>query len=177
MVPPWKLKQLDHIVIRCHNFQKMFDFYTNVLGCTVDQPKEENIGRMGGALSHLRAGDATMIDLLSYDPSHLTSEGQEAVKKMHSGGMGVSKDKNDGDVSKIDFSAEKTTLDHFCIRCEPFDEKAVLAFLNDQGISVIGRGQRKGADGVGPSVYIADPEGNVIELKGPPGQPSIEDKK
>jgi predicted Fe-S protein YdhL (DUF1289 family) len=26
---------------------------------------------------------------------------------------------------------------------------------------------RKGAQGVGPSVYIEDPEGNVIELKGP----------
>ena len=26
-----------------------------------------------------------------------------------------------------------------------------------------------GADGMGPSIYITDPEGNVVELKGPPG--------
>jgi hypothetical protein len=28
---------------------------------------------------------------------------------------------------------------------------------------------RYGAEGEGPSVYIEDPEGNTIELKGPPG--------
>jgi glyoxylase I family protein len=27
---------------------------------------------------------------------------------------------------------------------------------------------RYGADGFGPSLYIDDPEGNVVELKGPP---------
>ena len=28
---------------------------------------------------------------------------------------------------------------------------------------------RYGAEGEGPSMYISDPEGNVVELKGPPG--------
>ena len=28
--------------------------------------------------------------------------------------------------------------------------------------------KRFGADGEGPSVYLTDPEGNVVELKGPP---------
>jgi hypothetical protein len=28
--------------------------------------------------------------------------------------------------------------------------------------------QRYGADGTGPSIYITDPEGNTVELKGPP---------
>jgi glyoxylase I family protein len=27
---------------------------------------------------------------------------------------------------------------------------------------------RFGADGTGPSMYVHDPEGNVVELKGPP---------
>jgi hypothetical protein len=29
--------------------------------------------------------------------------------------------------------------------------------------------QRYGAEGDGPSVYITDPDGNTIELKGPAG--------
>ncbi len=28
---------------------------------------------------------------------------------------------------------------------------------------------RYGTEGEGPSLYLADPEGNTIELKGPPG--------
>ena len=27
---------------------------------------------------------------------------------------------------------------------------------------------RYGAEGEGPSIYVSDPEGNVVELKGPP---------
>jgi len=28
--------------------------------------------------------------------------------------------------------------------------------------------ERFGADGIGPSMYLRDPDGNVVELKGPP---------
>ncbi|HBF99556.1 MAG TPA: VOC family virulence protein, partial [Alphaproteobacteria bacterium] len=28
--------------------------------------------------------------------------------------------------------------------------------------------RRYGAEGMGPSIYIRDPDGNVVELKGPP---------
>ena len=28
---------------------------------------------------------------------------------------------------------------------------------------------RVGAEGSGPSIYVNDPDGNVVELKGPPG--------
>jgi catechol-2,3-dioxygenase len=33
---------------------------------------------------------------------------------------------------------------------------------------VEGEGIRYGAEGDGPSIYVRDPEGNVVELKGPP---------
>ena len=84
--PPFNLKKIDHVVIRCHDYNKMFEFYTDVLGCTVDKP--EDIGRFGGALTHLRAGDC-MIDLLSYDTNVLSEQGKAAVSKMHGGGDGV----------------------------------------------------------------------------------------
>lgn len=166
--PPWQKLKLDHVVVRCRNFNQMFDFYTKILGCTIDQPEDENIGRFGGALSHLRVGDA-MIDLLSYDRNQLTEDGKAAIQKIHAGGAGLS-----GDVSTAGFSANTTTMDHFCLRCDQFDEGDILAFLKDRQVKIVDRGQRKGADGVGPSVYIEDPEGNIIELKGPPGQASIE---
>ena len=64
---------------------------------------------------------------------------------------------------------EGRNVDHVCFRVAPWDEAAILAHLARHGIEaqVI---QRYGADGDGPSIYLHDPEGNTIELKGPSGQ-------
>ncbi len=58
-------------------------------------------------------------------------------------------------------------VDHVCLRVEGWDEPAILAHLAAHGIEgeVV---RRYGAEGDGPSIYIHDPEGNMIELKGPP---------
>jgi glyoxylase I family protein len=170
--PPFQLKRLDHVVLRCRNFQPMFDFYTNILGCTVDDPILENVGRFGGALTHLRAGEQTMIDLLSYDTTHLTQEGEEAVIIMHGGGKGIHDNDSRMGVSEILLSSSQSTLDHLCLLVDPFDETKIVDYLQANGIDIFASGQRKGAEGVGPSVYFEDPEGNVIELKGPVGQKS-----
>ena len=58
-------------------------------------------------------------------------------------------------------------LDHFCIRIEPFDEVALRAHLRLHGIAAGKVKRRYGAEGRGPSLYIDDPEGNIVELKGP----------
>ena len=60
-------------------------------------------------------------------------------------------------------------LDHFAIAVTPFDEPAIRAHLARHGVVVVEAGQRYGAEGEGPSVYVKDPEGNVVELKGPAG--------
>ncbi|MBV8035948.1 VOC family protein [Roseateles sp.] len=65
--------------------------------------------------------------------------------------------------------AEGRNLDHFCLRVTPFDETAIRARLQAHGIDAGKTESRYGADGEGPSIYLADPEGNVVELKGPPG--------
>lgn len=93
-------------------------------------------------LTQLRAGHS-LIDLVSLDGP---------LGKM--GGAGPAKDGRN--------------LDHFCLRIEPFDAPALAAYLRASGIEVGEPGQRYGADGLGLSIYIADPEGNVVELKGPP---------
>ncbi len=59
-------------------------------------------------------------------------------------------------------------LDHFCLRVEPFDAAAIRERLARDGITAGEVALRYGAEGEGPSLYLADPEGNTIELKGPP---------
>jgi len=57
-------------------------------------------------------------------------------------------------------------MDHLCLRIAPWDEAAILAHLDAAGIAVGEQGERYGAEGYGPSIYVTDPEGNVVELKG-----------
>ena len=59
-------------------------------------------------------------------------------------------------------------MDHFCVRVEPFDEPAIRSQLAKHGYSAGPVERRYGAQGEGPSIYVTDPEGNVVELKGPP---------
>lgn len=63
---------------------------------------------------------------------------------------------------------EGRNLDHFCLRIAPFDEAAIREQLARHGYSAGPVEQRYGAEGQGRSLYVTDPEGNVVELKGPP---------
>lgn len=63
---------------------------------------------------------------------------------------------------------EGRNLDHFCLRVEPFDAAAIRAELARHGVEAGPVESRYGAEGEGPSIYLSDPEGNVVELKGPP---------
>ena len=66
---------------------------------------------------------------------------------------------------------EGRNLDHFCLRVDPFDEPAIRAHLQSHGVEAGPTETRYGAEGRGPSMYLTDPEGNVVELKGPPSEP------
>jgi len=59
-------------------------------------------------------------------------------------------------------------MDHFAVILARFDEKRLRRHLGRHGIAMGEPRRRFGAAGVGPSVYIEDPDGNVVELKGPP---------
>jgi len=93
-------------------------------------------------LTHIRAG-AQMIDLVTLDGplGRLGGEGP---------------------------AAEGRNLDHFALQVRPFDEAAIRAHLAAHGVAVVEEGPRYGADGDGFSLYVRDPEGNTVELKGPP---------
>ena len=64
--------------------------------------------------------------------------------------------------------AEARNMDHFCLRIDPFDEAQIRAHLRAHGVEAGELATRYGAEGDGPSLYIQDPEGNTVELKGPP---------
>ncbi len=75
--------------------------------------------------------------------------------------------------SKIDRPESGTpgagrNMDHLCLRIEQFDAEALVAHLKAHGAEVGAQGVRYGADGFGRSLYLFDPEGNMVELKGPP---------
>jgi catechol 2,3-dioxygenase-like lactoylglutathione lyase family enzyme len=94
-------------------------------------------------LVHLRAG-ASLIDLVTPD-----------------GPLG----KQGGALAGV----EGRNVDHICLRIEPFDEAAIRALMAAHGVAVNGEVQNNfGAEGNGPSIYIADPDGNTVELKGAP---------
>jgi glyoxylase I family protein len=63
---------------------------------------------------------------------------------------------------------EGRNLDHFCLRVEPFDDAAIRRQLQAHGVTAGPTESRVGAEGAGPSIYLTDPQGNVVELKGPP---------
>ena len=77
----------------------------------------------------------------------------------------------DGKLGKAGGAApgkEAGNLDHFCLRVEPFDEAEIRHQLSEHGVAAGQIESRYGAEGEGPSIYLSDPEGNVVELKGPP---------
>lgn len=93
-------------------------------------------------LVHLRAG-ASMIDLIAVD-----------------GPLGAAGGAAPG--------SQGRNLDHLCLRIEPFDEDELVRHLQACGASPHGPASGNfGAEGQGLSLYFSDPEGNVIELKGP----------
>jgi glyoxylase I family protein len=63
--------------------------------------------------------------------------------------------------------AQGHNMDHLCLRVEDYDEAAILAHLKSHGVRIGELGSRYGAQGEGPSIYLYDPQGNMVELKGP----------
>jgi catechol 2,3-dioxygenase-like lactoylglutathione lyase family enzyme len=130
------VRDIDHLVLRVVDLERMLDFYTRALGCSVEK-RQDAIG-----LIQLRAG-RSLIDLVPVD-GPLGRAGGAAPGR------------------------EGRNLDHFCLRVEPFDESAIRAHIASCGDEAGPLEQRYGAEGSGPSIYLADPEGNTVELKGPP---------
>lgn len=68
--------------------------------------------------------------------------------------------------------AEGRNLDHFALAIDPFDLDGIVRHLDAIGAKWTDPGSDLfGAEGVGPALYVDDPDGNVVELKGPARSP------
>ena len=77
----------------------------------------------------------------------------------------------DGDGAAGAGKVRDPNMEHFCLRVDPFDPAAIRQHLDRHGIACSDVAVRFGAEGRGPSIYLEDPEGNRVELKGPAGDP------
>lgn len=59
-------------------------------------------------------------------------------------------------------------MDHLCLAITPFEPEQLAGWFAGHGMAAGSVETRYGAEGNGPSIYIVDPEGNGVELKGPP---------
>ena len=130
------IRQIDHLVLRVSDIDKMLAFYIDVIGCTLEKIQKE-VG-----LYQVRAG-SSLIDLIPVE------------EKL-------------GRLGGAPPAAEGRNLDHFCLSVEPFEAAAISRHLRANGVEPGQVESRYGAQGEGPSIYVTDPEGNVVELKGPP---------
>ena len=90
-------------------------------------------------LTQLRAGNA-LIDLVTVD-SELGRKGGAAPTE------------------------SGNNMDHFCLQLKTITEADIKAHLRKSGIEQVDFQERYGAQGFGRSVYIKDPEGNIVELR------------
>ena len=57
-------------------------------------------------------------------------------------------------------------MDHLCLRVIDFDVDTVRTHLESHGVKVGDVGERYGSTGEATSLYLSDPEGNGLELRG-----------
>jgi len=131
---PINIKQIDHIVIRVMNLEKMIAWYETVLGCELER------GPGDFRLAQLRAGNS-LIDLVDANSDFGRKAGLEP-----------------------DHGAP--TMDHVCLQVQPWNTQDIETQLRNHSVEFGEVSERYGAEGMGPSLYLKDPEGNTIELKG-----------
>jgi len=73
--------------------------------------------------------------------------------------------------SKIPPAKGRSNIDHVCINLSPIEVPDLIAHLNAHNVQIDATAFHGGARGMGNSVYIQDPFGNRLELKGPPVYP------
>ncbi len=74
----------------------------------------------------------------------------------------------DGKLGKLGGGPPTSTennLDHFCLQLKAISEQEITSHLKSHNITAGEFADRYGAQGMGRSIYIKDPEGNTVELR------------
>ena len=142
--PVVRVTEMDHIAVRVKDVDASLRFYHEILGLETDRLEEYREGK--APFPSVRLNDNTIIDLFLVD-----------------GMTGA--------------SIEPRNLDHYCIVVEPTDLNEVAAKLQDLGVALAPANPfkpeevggpftpRYGAKGNGTSLYIYDPDENILELR------------
>ncbi|MDH3683165.1 MAG: VOC family protein [Acidimicrobiia bacterium] len=127
---------LDHIVLRVTDAERSLAFYCETLGLAGDRVDEWRRGDV--PFPSVRIDATTIIDLFPADRFP------------------------PADGKPVDPASG--SLDHFCVTIEPTDLHA-LAGSGDVDVVRGPQDRLFGAQGYATSLYVADPDGNTVELR------------
>lgn len=130
---------LDHIALAVNDMDAMIAFYSTVLGLRAERVEDWRQGR--SLFPFVRLNDTTIIDLF---PKILW----ESVFK------------------QADGCAGPPNLNHFCLAVDRDEWEPLLERLSAAGVAIdSGPMTLSGARGDGLAVYLADPDGNKLEVR------------
>lgn len=126
---------LDHVVLRVADTERSLAWYCGELGLA---PERADAWRRGEVpFPSVRIDDHTLLDLLP-------------LPRVDGGGGN-------------DRTGGHRNMDHLCLVVDPADVDWVLASGRFEVVD--GPARRFGARGEGVSVYVTDPDANVVELR------------
>lgn len=138
---PIATNRIDHVVLLVSDLDRARQFYTDVLGMW----EERMVERIN--LVQMRAG-RSMVDL------------QLAP------GRRVTKPKGSGTKAR-EAALKGRNMHHFALNLAEFNEKRIRAHLKKHKVKAGETRKLYGADGSGKAIDVMDPDGNIVELKGP----------
>lgn len=129
--------QLDHISLNAISIDAMVDFYSNLLGISVERYDAFLKGEAD--FPTLRLTDDCVINL--FPETMWANESSSQTNSTHN-------------------------LNHLCLRMEEDRWTHIKSCLEENKVAIeIGPTAREGALGHGMSIFLRDPDGNLIELK------------
>lgn len=136
MANPIKVIKSDHIVLNVQNLETSLHFYAEVLGMSVERLEEYQAGK--APFPSVRMGEQ-LIDLF---PPNLSKAAEFS-----------------------DYTHQR--VNHFCVCISAeVSISEIETYLQEKGVQIKSRSNRNfGAFGYGPSLYILDPDANIVELK------------
>ena len=141
--PVVRVTEMDHIALRSRDVEASLRFYHQILGLKVERLEEWRAGKV--PFPSVRLSEDTLIDVFQMP-------------------QGMAE------------TPELRQLDHYCIVVEPTDLSQVAQQLKELGVEMApanpfipseigGPFTRWGAHGTGTSLYVYDPDGNIVELR------------